>query len=358
MEKYSELAGLIKTWGIQEGFQQVGITNTSLEKHEKHLSSWLQNGYAADMNYMSKHGKKRTQPEMLWPGTIRIISGRIDYLNKDIQVNKILRSKSKAYIAQYAMGRDYHKVVRSRLKKLSQRINEYIGAQGNQGFTARVFSDSAPVLEKGIAEKAGLGWIGKNTLILNKNAGSWFFLGEIYTNIPLPVDKPMPINRCGSCTACIDVCPTKAIVAPYQLDSRKCISYHTIENRGVIPIPIREKMGNRIFGCDDCQTVCPWNRYAHFTKELDFRPRNHFDTASLLSLFKWTKAEFLKKTEGSVIRRTGYDGWLRNISIALGNADYDQLIVEALKRKYHEASDMVREHLCWAVKRQIEKSSA
>ena len=191
MEKYSELAGLIKTWGIQEGFQQVGITNTSLEKHEKHLSSWLQNGYAADMNYMSKHGKKRTQPEMLWPGTIRIISARMDYLNEGIQVNNILSSKSKAYIAQYAMGRDYHKVVRSRLKKLSQRINEYITTQGNEGFTARVFSDSAPVLEKGIAEKAGLGWIGKNTLVLNKNAGSWFFLGEIYTNIPLPVDKPI-----------------------------------------------------------------------------------------------------------------------------------------------------------------------
>ena len=217
MEKYSELAGLIKTWGIQEGFQQVGITNTSLEKHEKHLSSWLQNGYAADMNYMSKHGKKRTQPEMLWPGTIRIISARMDYLNEGIQVNNILNSKSKAYIAQYAMGRDYHKVVRSRLKKLSQRINEYITTQGNEGFTARVFSDSAPILEKGIAEKAGLGWIGKNTLVLNKNAGSWFFLGEIYTNIPLPVDKPIPINRCGSCQACIDTVsythltlPTKA----------------------------------------------------------------------------------------------------------------------------------------------------
>ena len=357
MEKYAELASLIKTWGIQEGFQQVGITNTNLDKHEKYLNSWLSNGYAADMDYMSKHGKKRTKPEMLWPGTTRIISARMDYRNKDIQINKILKSKAKAYLAQYAIGRDYHKVVRSRLKNLSLRINDYMEEKGNKHFSARVFSDSAPVLEKAIAEKAGLGWIGKNTLILKKNAGSWFFLGEIFTNIPLPVDQPIPNSRCGSCKACIDVCPTRAIVAPYQLDSRKCISYHTIENRGVIPIAIREKMGNRIFGCDDCQTICPWNRYAQFTCEADFRPRNNFNTASLLSLFKWSKQEFLRKTEGSAIRRTGYDGWLRNISIALGNADYDQLIVEALKSKYHEVSDMVRVHVYWAIKRQKKKRS-
>ena len=357
MEKYSELASLIKTWGNQLGFQQVGITDTDLEEHEKHLSSWLLNGYAADMEYMSKHGKKRTKPEMLLPGTIRIISARMDYLNRNAQTKKTLRSKSKAYVAQYAMGRDYHKVIRARLNQLSLRINDYIEAQGTQDFTARAFSDSAPVLEKGIAEKAGLGWIGKNTLILNKNAGSWFFLGEIYTNIPLPIDKDAAVNRCGTCTACIDVCPTKAIVAPYQLDSRKCISYHTIENRGVIPVSIREKMGNRIFGCDDCQTVCPWNRYARPTEELDFKPRNNFDAALLLSLFKWTKSEFLKNTEGSAIRRTGYDGWLRNIGIALGNADYDDRIVEALKSKLQGASNMVKEHLNWAINRQVEKSS-
>ena len=354
MENYLELAHAIKSWGKELGFQQTGITDTDLGKHETHLKNWLEKGFAADMQYMSKHGEKRSRPDMLIPGTIRIISARMDYLPDDANVEKTLSSPSKAYIARYALGRDYHKVLRARLRALTDRINDHLNDTDSFEFSARVFTDSAPVLEKGAAEKAGLGWIGKNTLLLNESAGSWFFLGEIYTNIPLPIDKPDVSNRCGSCSACMDVCPTRAIVAPYELDSRRCISYHTIENRGVIPIPIRERMGNRIFGCDDCQAICPWNRYAQPTAEPDFKPRNDFDSASLLSLFGWTEDEFSKNTQGSAIRRTGYDGWIRNISIALGNADYSPEILAALSGKQH-TSDMVREHVDWAIQQQLAK---
>ena len=358
MKDYLKLAHAIKSWGKELGFQQIGITDTDLQKHENHLQNWLLKGFDADMQYMSKHGDKRSRPDLLMPGTIRIISARMNYLPDEDKVEETLSSRSKAYIARYALGRDYHKVIRARLGALTNRINDHLRDLGIPDFSARVFTDSAPVLEKGAAEKAGLGWIGKNTLLLNEAAGSWFFLGEIYTNIPLPIDKSEASNRCGSCTACMDICPTKAIVAPYQLDSRLCISYQTIENRGVIPIDIRERMGNRIFGCDDCQAVCPWNRYAHPTSEPDFKPRNDFDSATLLTLFNWSEAEFSKNTEGSAIRRTGYDGWLRNISIALGNADYDPEIVAALSDKQGQTSEMVKEHVEWAIKQQLAKKPA
>ncbi len=352
---YVELARAVKDWGQSLGFQQVGITDTDLSSHDRRLQTWLANGYGADMDYMERHGEKRSKPEGLIPGTIRIISVRMDYLPENDDIFENLIATSKAYVARYALGRDYHKVIRARLRKLEQKINQYLLDREMTEFSARVFTDSAPVLEKGIAEKAGLGWIGKNTLIINERAGSWFFLGEIYTNIPLPEDQTTAVNRCGSCSSCIDICPTGAIVAPYQLDSRLCISYHTIENRGVIPVPIREQMGNRIFGCDDCQAVCPWNRYAAPTAEPDFKPRNNLDTDTLLSLYLWSEQEFDTRSQGSAIRRTGFEGWLRNISIALGNAPFDTKIIRALKDKQEVATDLVKIHVDWAIEQQEAK---
>ena len=352
-----ELTEKVKIWGRELGFQQVGITDTDLSTHEARLDDWLAKGFQADMHYMSMHGIKRSQPAALVPGTIRIISARMDYLPDNDNLRATLADHDQACIARFALGRDYHKVIRARLRKLQSTINTYLLEHNLPGFAARVFTDSAPVLEKGIAEKSGLGWIGKNTLLLNESAGSWFFLGEIYTNIPFQMESSPATNRCGSCQACIDICPTKAIVAPWRLDAKRCISYHTIENKGVIPVSVREKMGNRIFGCDDCQMVCPWNRYATPTAEPDFKPRHNLNTASLLSLFQWSKQEFDEKSAGSAIRRAGYEGWLRNISIALGNANYKPNIVAALQQRLEAASPMLREHLQWAIERQQAKST-
>ncbi len=343
----ADLAQQIKKWGEELGFQQVAITDTQLEAAENTLLEWLQQGYHGDMSWMAQHGSKRTRPDELIEGTHRIISARMDYWPPDIaQAEEILANSTKAYISRYALGRDYHKVLRKRLQQLSAKIEEAIGV-----FGYRVFVDSAPVMEKPIAEKAGLGWIGKHSNLLNKDAGSWFFLGEIYTDLPLPIDTPAE-KHCGTCSACIDCCPTGAITKPYTVDARLCISYLTIELKTAIPEELRPLMGNRIYGCDDCQLVCPFNRFASETKENDFYPRHQLDDITLLQLFSWDEATFLKKTEGTAIRRIGYDRWLRNIAVALGNADKNDTIVAALKAKREQVSDMVREHIDWALRQQ------
>jgi epoxyqueuosine reductase len=328
-----------------------------LHEHEAHLEKWLDNDYHGEMNYMALHGTKRSRPSELIVGTSRIISLRMDYLPDNDRISENLSAISTAYVSRYALGRDYHKVIKGKLKKLESKIQAFLEEHHIEGFSSRIFTDSAPVLEKALAAKAGLGWIGKNTLLINQKAGSWFFLAEIFTNIPLPVNTRTATNRCGSCQACIDICPTKAIKAPYQLDARLCISYLTIESRDTIPIELRSLMGNRIFGCDDCQLVCPWNRYAKTTTELDFKPRHGLKDRDLLDLFAWGEDEFLKKTEGSPIRRTGYNGWLRNLSIALGNANYDPDIITALRARLPEANDMVTEHIKWAIEQQLKKKS-
>jgi epoxyqueuosine reductase len=334
----------IREWGQSLGFQQIGVTDTDLSQYEPRFAEWLQKGFHGEMGYMASHGSKRTKPAELVPGTIRIISARMDYLPPDTSLTEVLQNPRKGYISRYALGRDYHKLMRKRLQTLAEKI----AAQANLlGF--RVFCDSAPVLEKAIAEKAGLGWIGKHTNLINKKAGSWFFLGDIYTDLPLAMDSPSSKSHCGSCTACIDICPTRAIVGPYQLDARKCISYLTIELRGSIPLEFRSLMGNRIYGCDDCQIVCPWNKFAKATDEADFHPRHQLHTPDLIDLFRWTEADFLKKTEGSAIRRIGYESWLRNIAVALGNAPSDAAIVNALQQRLHDPSAVVREHVEWAL---------
>ena len=307
------------------------------------------------MNYMALHGTKRSRPSELIAGTTRIISLRMDYLPTDDRISDTLNTTSTAYVSRYALGRDYHKVIKGKLKKLETKIQVFLEEHDIEGFSSRIFTDSAPVLEKALAAKAGLGWIGKNTLLINRKAGSWFFLAEIFTNIPLPTNETTATSRCGSCHACIDICPTKAIKAPYQLDARLCISYLTIESRDTIPVELRPLMGNRIFGCDDCQLVCPWNRYAKTTTEHDFKPRHGLKDSDLLDLFAWNEDEFLKRTEGSPIRRTGYNGWLRNISIALGNANHDPDIITALTNKLPETIEMVAEHIIWAIEQQKNK---
>jgi epoxyqueuosine reductase len=299
------------------------------------------------MDYMAAHGSKRTRPAELVPGTVRVLTARMDYLPADTSMIKTLHDPERAYLSRYALGRDYHRLIRKRLEKLAIKINEQTNDLGY-----RTFCDSAPVLEKPLAEKSGLGWIGKHTNLINSKAGSWFFLGEIFTNIPLLIDTPTTQSHCGSCTSCIDVCPTQAIVGPYQLDARRCISYLTIELRSSIPVELRPLIGNRIYGCDDCQIFCPWNKFAKFTGERDFHPRHTLATATLLDVFNWTEEEFLHKTEGSAIRRIGYECWLRNIAVALGNAPHSTAVVEALQARLQHPSELVREHVEWALEQQ------
>lgn len=343
------LATNIKQWGKDLGFDAVGITDGELQKHDEYLSAWIAKGMHGDMDYMHKHGQKRTQPDLLVNGTRRIISARMDYAPSDIkQAEEVLEKQNIGYISRYALGRDYHKVLRQRLKTLALKINQEIG-----DFGYRVFTDSAPVMEKALAEKAGLGWIGKHSNLIDSNTGSWFFLGEIYTDLHLPIDAPAT-NHCGTCQKCIDVCPTQAIVGPYQVDARLCISYLTIELKGSIPVELRAKMGNRIYGCDDCQFVCPWNKFAQTTKEPDFAAREQLTDQALLDLFAWSENDFLKNTEGTAIRRIGYESWLRNISVALGNAQYDQAIINALKDKRESASPILKEHIEWAIEQQVQ----
>jgi len=350
---HSTLTQLIHNWSKKLGFQQLGITDTLMDIQEARFLDWLKRDYHGDMTYMEKHGSSRYHPEELVPGTLRVISVRMDYLPPDCRdTDTILQDATLGFISRYALGRDYHKLMRKRLQKLADKITAEIG-----DFGYRVFVDSAPVLEKPLAEKAGLGWIGKHTNLINQDAGSWFFLGEIYTDLPLPVDETETQSHCGSCKACIDICPTQAIVAPYVLDARRCISYLTIELNGSIPVEFRSKIGNRIYGCDDCQLVCPWNRFSSATKEKDFFTRHGLDAPDLLVLFEWSEAEFLKYTEGSAIRRIGYNKWLRNIAVALGNAPRSNKIIEALQQKREGVNDMVTEHIDWALTKQQTKNS-
>ncbi|GMR15463.1 MAG: tRNA epoxyqueuosine(34) reductase QueG [Gammaproteobacteria bacterium] len=340
-----ELALHIRAWGRELGFQQLGICDTELGRHEVFLHNWLARNFHGEMDYMQQHGTRRSRPAELHPGTIRVISARMDYLPETtIAVEALLQEPAKGVVSRYALGRDYHKLMRKRLQKLAQRIEQHSGP-----FGYRVLVDSAPVLEKALAEKAGLGWIGKHANLINRRAGSWFFLGEIYTDLPLPLDEPAT-EHCGTCTQCIDICPTRAIVAPFSVDARRCISYLTIELRGSIPEEFRPLMGNRIYGCDDCQMVCPWNRFAQRTGEADFAPRHGLDTPELLELFQWREAEFLQRTEGSAIRRIGHACWLRNIAVALGNAPTTRRVVEALEHRRQHPSEIVREHVEWALK--------
>ncbi|HIF17584.1 MAG TPA: tRNA epoxyqueuosine(34) reductase QueG [Cycloclasticus sp.] len=344
---FQQLANDIKALGLSLGFQQVGITDTQLSDAEKQLNNWLDAGLHGEMHYMQKHGSKRTRPAELHEGTVRVISCRMDYLPEPMQrTDELMDDPVRAYISRYALGRDYHKVIRKKLQKLADLIEQKSGV-----FGYRAFVDSAPVMEKALAEKAGLGWIGKHSNVLNKEAGSWFFLGELYVDLPLPIDTPAE-EHCGRCTDCIDICPTQAIIAPYTVDARRCISYLTIELHGSIPEEFRPLMENRIYGCDDCQQVCPWNRFASLTDEGDFMPRNNLDSIDLIDIFEWSEDTFLKRTEGSAIRRIGYESWVRNIAVALGNAPKSDAILDALFKKKSHANPIIREHVRWAIQQQ------
>ena len=341
------LATRIKEWGGALGFQSVGISNTALDDAEAHLLEWLARGYHGEMDYMAKHGTKRSRPAELVPGTMRVISLRMDYYPPNAKdAREVLQAGSRAFISRYALGRDYHKVLRSRLEKLAEKIRSEVG-----DLSFRVFTDSAPVMEVELAQKAHLGWRGKHTLLLSREQGSWFFLGEIFTDLPLPADV-LEENHCGTCKRCIEVCPTQAIIAPYQLDARRCISYLTIELKGSIPFELRPLIGNRIYGCDDCQLVCPWNRFAHKSQEADFVVRNGLDDVPLSILFKWDEAMFMKQFAGSAIYRIGHEQWLRNIAVALGNAPRSIEIMSALQARAQDASALVREHVEWALQHQ------
>lgn len=339
----AQLAEQIKVWGVALGFQQVGISDVNLEKDEQRLKDWLAEDRHGDMDYMAKHGTKRSRPAELEPGTQRIISVRMDYLPDASDMQENLKESQRAYVSRYALGRDYHKLMRNRLQKLANQISNEIGE-----FGYRAFVDSAPVLEKAIATKAGLGWVGKHSNLINSEAGSWFFLGELYTDLELPVDAATT-EHCGTCTTCMDVCPTQAIIAPYVVDARRCISYLTIELHGSIPLELRPLIGNRIYGCDDCQLFCPWNRFAKLTPEQDFQPRHRLDDISLIEAFGWDEETFLRNTEGSAIRRIGHERWLRNIAVALGNATKSADITEALQARTDHPSALVREHVEWAL---------
>ena len=342
------LATTIVQWGRELGFQEVGIADTDLAADEVRLLNWLRADRHGEMDYMARHGTRRARPAELVPGTLRVISARMNYWPPEARdPEAVLTDTRKAYVARYALGRDYHKVMRAKLGKLAQRIRHEVGE-----FGFRVFTDSAPVLEVALAAKAGLGWRGKHTLLLTREVGSFFFLGEIYTDLPLPVSAPTTAH-CGTCAKCIDICPTGAIVAPYELDARRCISYLTIELKGSIPEPLRPLIGNRVYGCDDCQLVCPWNRHAPPTAAADFdRVRNGLDDADLVALFAWSEEEFNTKMEGSAIRRIGFERWSRNLAVGLGNAAADPAIVTALRARADDPLPLVREHVAWAISRQ------
>ena len=340
------LARRVRELARELGFQRCGISGVELGEDEAYLRDWLQQGLYGTMEWMARHGDRRSRPQELVPGTLRVISVGLDYGRNDgDEAWQTLADGTRAYVARYALGRDYHKLMRNRLQKLADRIQAEIGPFGH-----RVFVDSAPVLERALARNAGLGWIGKHTCLIDRDGGSWFFLGEIYVDLPLPIDEAASAH-CGTCTRCIEVCPTGAIVAPYRLDARRCISYLTIEHEGPIPEELRPAIGNRIFGCDDCQLVCPWNKFARRTDEPDFRARNDLDVATLPQLFAWDEEEFLRRTEGSPIRRSGHERWLRNIAVALGNAPSTPEVLAALESRREHPSELVREHVAWALER-------
>ncbi len=343
---HKQLAAEIKARGRTLGFQSIGIGDTDLSQAEPEFAAWLTRGFHGEMEFMARHGMMRFRPAELVPGTIRVITARMNYLTVDsYPAESALAEGDIAYISRYALGRDYHKVLRARLQQLCDHIQITIGP-----FGYRAFTDSAPVAEVHLAEKSGIGWRGKHTLTIAREAGSWFFLGEIYTDLPLPVDLPAE-NHCGTCSSCLTSCPTGAIIAPYELDARRCISYLTIELKGSIPVDLRPLMGNRIYGCDDCQLCCPWNRFAQLSAELDFRVRHGLDHASLIELFGWSEAEFEAKTAGSAIRRIGHERWLRNIAVALGNSIKTPALLAALQARADHASLIVREHVAWALAR-------
>jgi epoxyqueuosine reductase len=351
----TQLARQIRAWGGELGFQHVGIADADLRHAEPRLLEWLRAGLHGDMDYMAKHGVKRARPAELVPGTLRVIAARMNYLTADVAASwQVINAPDKAFVSRYALGRDYHKVLRRRLQQLAERIETAAGP-----FSHRVFTDSAPVMEVELAEKAGLGWRGKHTLLLTRDAGSFFFLGEIYTDLPLPVDGATG-NYCGTCEKCIDICPTRAIVAPYRLDARRCISYLTIEHHGSIPVELRPLIGNRVYGCDDCQLACPWNKFAQTSSEPDFAVRHGLDDATLIDLFAWTEDEFHARLLGSAIHRIGYERWLRNLAVGMGNAlsalgsaprsaPPAARIVAALLVRSDHSSALVREHVAWAL---------
>ncbi|MDH5357921.1 MAG: tRNA epoxyqueuosine(34) reductase QueG [Gammaproteobacteria bacterium] len=341
----NSLLEMVQKWSQSFGFQQLGVSDVKLAETENKLKTWLDAGFHGEMDYMERHGTKRTRPEELVPGTIRVITVRMDYWPElAAEPWSVLNNDQQGFISRYALGRDYHKLMRKRLLALASKIKQEVSETG-----FRVFCDSAPVMEKSLAEKSGLGWVGKHSNILNREHGSYFFLGEIYTDLPLPVTSSTS-EHCGSCEACIDICPTQAIVAPYQVDARRCISYLTIELRGSIPVEFRSMIGNRIYGCDDCQLICPWNKFAQATEEADYLPRHGLDAPQLIDLFAWTENDFLSKLEGSPIRRIGYECWLRNIAVALGNAKGSHEIILALTSRLNGTSELVREHVKWALK--------
>jgi epoxyqueuosine reductase len=341
---WTALRGQLTRWASELGFQSVGVSGTDLSEAETYLARWLDEGRHGEMGYMAKHGTARTRPAELVPGTVRVITVRMDYWPDDARDPwDTLGDASSAYVSRYALGRDYHKLMRNRLQQLATRIEEHVGS-----FGYRAFVDSAPVMEKPLSAKAGLGWMGKHTNLLTRDAGSWYFLGELYTDLPLAPDGPVS-SHCGHCTACIDACPTKAIVAPFELDARLCISYLTIEHHGSIPAALRPAIGNRIFGCDDCQLVCPWNRFATPSQAPQHVVRNGLDNAALTDLFGWTADEFERRTRGSAIRRIGHVRWLRNIAVALGNAPTTRHVVHALSTRQHHPNELVREHVTWAL---------
>lgn len=343
-----ELAGLrsdIAEWAQQLGFAAIGVSGIDLAQDERELAAWLAAGFAGEMHYMQRHGTRRSRPAELIPGTLRVISARMDYWPHEARAaEQVLAEPALGYVSRYALGRDYHKVLRHGLRALARRIEREVGA-----FGYRVFVDSAPVLEKPLARNAGLGWIGKHTNLIARDAGSYFFLGEIYTDLPLPVDEPATAH-CGTCSACIPACPTAAIVAPHQLDARRCISYLTIELQGAIPEEFRKAIGNRIYGCDDCQLVCPWNKFATAAAHPDFKTRHGLDATRLTELFRWTPQQFELRTRGSAIHRIGHERWSRNIAVALGNAPTDADTIAALRERAEDASALVREHVAWALR--------
>ena len=350
MQDPSAVKKLIQEWSEELGFDGVGVAGIDINEDEKHLNEWLKNKFHGSMSYMEKHGLKRSRPDQLLPGTIRVISLKIHYFSRDIKkAQNLLENDGIGYISSYALGFDYHKTIRNKLKILIGKIREFSKLQGQNYFV-----DTAPVLERALARNAGLGWIGKNTNLIDKSNGSWFFLAEIFTDIPLPLDRPSK-NHCGSCTACIDICPTQAIVGPYQLDARKCISYLTIENKESIPIGMRKSIGNRIFGCDDCQTICPWNKFAKTVNEQDFLPKTNLLNQPLERLFLWSEIEWKKNTQETALQRPSYSGWLRNIAVALGNAKTTERVLSTLKSRANEKSTMVREHVVWALEQHKEK---
>jgi epoxyqueuosine reductase len=338
----------MQQWATDLGFAAMGISDANPEQHADHLHHWLAKNRHGEMGYMANGEALRRDPSALHNGTTRVVSLRMNYWQDDTQALEVLEQSDKAYLSRYALGRDYHKLIRARLATMAKKMQAYVDAHLELPCHSRPFVDSAPVLERGFAEKAGLGWIGKNTMLINSTVGSWFFLGELLTNIPLPIDAPQRNKHCGSCTACLDICPTNAFSGPFELDARKCISYLTIELKGEIPVQYRKAIGNRVFGCDDCQLICPWNKFAQATDEKDFKPRHGLDNSALLSLFLWTESEFEQRTRGSAIRRIGYQRWLRNLAVALGNSSGGRDVIDALKAK-KDFSELVRIHVEWAL---------